>query len=202
MVIQISSGIGSPKECEFAVGKLSDSFCLEFPDMEVLTRHVSKKTGLPSSVVLRTAEDVSELDGTVQCIFKSPFRPDHKRKNWYVDVSVIKEVKEIVREKDIRWETFKSGGNGGQHVNKTESGVRLIHLPTQVTVTATLRRSQWMNKKDALEKLNIILNEMEKEELKRRGYQAWKEQTKLIRGNPIRVYRGLKFDREMMHGIN
>ncbi|MBR5376296.1 MAG: peptide chain release factor-like protein, partial [Lachnospiraceae bacterium] len=62
---------------------------------------------------------------------------------------------------DIKVETFHSGGKGGQNVNKVETGIRVIHLPTGIAVTSTRERSQYMNKQDALKKLNAILKQMD-----------------------------------------
>lgn len=109
--------------------------------------------------MFKTENDLSGLEGTVQWIFQSPFRPEHKRKNWFVDVSIIPEIDEICKDQNIRFERFHSGGNGGQNVNKVETGVRLIHIPTGITVTSTAERTQQLNRKDALQKLNAILSE-------------------------------------------
>jgi peptide chain release factor len=55
--------------------------------------------------------------------------------NWFVDVSVIPEMQEINRNKEYKFERFHCGGNGGQNVNKVETGVRLTHIPTGIIVT-------------------------------------------------------------------
>lgn len=73
-----------------------------------------------------TDDDLSNLEGTVQWICESSFRPHHKRKNWYVDVSIITEAPQICKDQDIRFERFHCGGNGGQNVNKVETGVGSI----------------------------------------------------------------------------
>lgn len=197
MIIQISSGQG-PRECELAVGKLCRSLFKEYSDMKVVSAYT---TALDDdvccrSVTLVTDHDLSELEGTVQWICKSPFRPNHKRKNWFVDVSIIPEVENICREQDIKFERFHCGGKGGQHVNKTETGVRLIHIPTGIVVESTSERSQFQNRKDALRRLNAILSEKQMEAEAKQTNSAWREHNRIVRGNPVRVYEGLEFKRK------
>ncbi len=192
MIIQLSSGQG-PAECGLAVRKLYESLREEYPDIEMLACHPSGEAGCYTSILFSTEQDLSGLEGSVQWICKSPFRPHHKRKNWFVDVSVIPETEHVCKEQDIRFERFHCGGNVGQNVNKVETGVRLLHIPTGITVTSTARRSQFANKKDALNKLNSILDERERSEQKKQANAAWKEHTRIIRGNPVRVYEGMKF---------
>lgn len=192
MIVQISSGQG-PAECELAVCKLFETLKKEYPDIEELSSHRSRNQGCLTSVLFFTERDLSHLEGSVQWICKSPFRPHHKRKNWFVDVSVIPERENICKEKDIRFERFHSGGKGGQNVNKVETGVRLVHIPTGITVTSTSERSQYANKRDALNKLSAILEQKEREEEKKQANSAWREHTRIVRGNPVRVYEGMDF---------
>ena len=192
MIVQISSGQG-PAECELAVTKLFEAFKEEFPDLELLGKHESKTPGCCSSILFSTECDLSHLEGSVQWICPSPFRPNHKRKNWFVDVSIIPEVENICTDREIRFERFHCGGKGGQNVNKVETGVRLIHLPTGITVTATSERSQLLNKKEALNKLNLLLRERQTAAKKKQTNDAWREHHRIIRGNPVRVYKNSNF---------
>lgn len=195
MIVQLSSGQG-PAECELAVRKLFDALINEYPGITLLSAHEAREKGCFTSILFSIEEDLSELEGSIQWICKSPFRPNHKRKNWFVDVSIIPEREDIKKEKNIRFERFHCGGKGGQNVNKVETGVRLTHIPTGITVTSTSERSQYANKKIAMDKLNALLNQKEADEKNRQINSAWREHTRIVRGNPVRVYEGMDFKRK------
>ena len=195
MILQISSGMG-PVECRAAVGGIFRALQEEFPDIEVITGVKGEVEGAYSSIIFTSEQDLSALEGTMQWVCKSGYRPGHKRMNWFVDVSIIEEPDEVdekITEDKIRIEKFHSGGPGGQHVNKTESGVRIIHLPTGITVSSTKERSQFMNKQDALKKLSAILKQTNVDSKDKQRNSAWSQHAQIVRGNPVRIYEGENF---------
>ena len=195
MIMQISSGMG-PIECRAAVGGIFRALQKEYPDIQQITCNKGEAEGTYSSIIFSTSQDLSGFQGTMEWICKSKYRPGHKRKNWFVDVSIIPEtdeVDEMVSPDNIEVESYRSGGPGGQHVNKTESGVRITHLPTGITVTSTKERSQFMNKQDALKKLSAILKSTNIAIIDKQKNAAWSKHAQIQRGNPVRIYEGEKF---------
>jgi len=195
MELQLSSGQG-PEECELAVGKLLRTLQKEFPDIQVMETSSGKKADCYRSVRISSEMDLSFLEGSVKWICESPYRSKHKRKNWFVDVSVCaRHTPQEFNENFIHFETFRCGGKGGQHVNKVETGVRAIYVPTGVAVTSTEARSQQMNKRIALNRLcEAIAAQNEAGEASVKALNRL-EHTRIERGNPVRVYEGMEFSR-------
>ena len=192
MIIQISAGQG-PSECQLAVAKLFETLKKEYGELEILSETKGYEKGCFDSIRFRTEHDLSSLEGTVLWICKSPFRKNHKRKNWYVDVSIIPELTEIAADKEYRIEKFHCGGKGGQNVNKVETGVRIVHIPTGLVAQSTEERSQFQNKQRAMEKLQKKLTGLQQEQKEKQVNAAWREHNRIVRGNPVRIYEGEKF---------
>jgi peptide chain release factor len=152
------------------------------------------KQTLLSAVLFLSGEQAETFitlwEGTVQWIAQSPYRKFHKRKNWFVGVQRLPVFEKTQwDESELHIQTLKASGPGGQHVNKTESAVRVTHIPSGVSVTVSDERSQLQNKKRALERLNIKLAVYEQRRALAFTQANWQNHNELQRGNPVKVIK-------------
>jgi len=197
MLIHLTAGRG-PAECELAVGRFLTILAQEY-DIEVLAKEEGRYAGCFKSALVRTEINNPSLQGTVQWICRSPYRSNHKRKNWFIGVNQVDEPKDCTYETGngggVIFQTFRSGGKGGQHINKTESAVRAIHIATGLTAISSDERSQHQNKKTAQERLYELLRQRKEDSLLDEKDALFFNHNNLSRGNPIRIYEGIGFKR-------
>lgn len=192
MIYQISSGQG-PTECELGVAKFL-AYLKKHYAISVLETSQGYYENTYRSVRLETEEDLLQFIGSVQWVCQSPYRPGHKRKNWFLDFSCCATAEtEAFDAKLVRFETFRSNGKGGQNVNKVETGVRAIYLPTGQISFSTDERSQYLNRQKALERLqNAVENENRKKRAEVKN-DNWGRHTSLERGNAKVRFEGRFF---------
>ena len=122
----------------------------------------------------------------------SPFDANSRRHTSFASVFVYPEIDETIKieinEADLRIDTYRSSGAGGQHVNKTDSAVRLTHLPTNIVVACQNERSQHKNKAMAMKILRSRLYELELEKQKERMETYHKTKKEIAWGSQIRSY--------------
>lgn len=135
---------------------------------------------------------IREWNGTVLYRATSnSYRPTHKRRNCFVGINFIDELElPEVKEADISYESCRSGGHGGQNVNKVETAVRAIHIPTGLSVRCSDERSQGQNKSLARERLLLKLYEQNQSLKANATKDAWRNHTDLERGNPVKTFSG------------
>lgn len=196
--VQLTSGQG-PAECELAVSHVLNRFLKEAVSsnlkVDVLEKVSGEKDGVYQSAMLSISGDgvisfLKRWQGTVQWICESPYRPTHKRKNWFVGVNILEalESHNDINMRDLRFETMRASGAGGQHVNTTDSAVRVVHVPTGLTAFAQEERSQHMNKKLAIARLSAVFDERSAVARSEKNHEKRNKHYDLERGNPIRVF--------------
>ena len=121
----------------------------------------------------------------------SPFDQAHRRHTAFAKVDVLPEIEDAeveIRSDDLKVDTFRSSGAGGQHVNKTESAIRITHVPTGVVVSCQTERSQVSNRLTAMRMLKAKLYELQQQERQRQINNLRGENKDAAWGNQIRSY--------------
>jgi len=197
-ILTIHPGAGGVESCDWA-GMLLRMYLKFFEKKnfkyEILELKPNEEAGIKEAVIEITSSNAygylkSEI-GVHRLVRISPFDANQRRHTSFASVFVYPEIEDIevkIDEKDLKIETFRASGHGGQHVNKVSTAVRITHIPTGITVSCQSERSQYLNKRNALKILQVKLykyyEEKKKEELKK--YEEKK--TEIAWGYQIRSY--------------
>lgn len=205
--IQITSGRG-PVECCWVVAQVLKQFLEAINnngfDYKILQREKGIENMTLQSVTIQLKGKnlnifLNQWLGTIQWIGISNFRPNHKRKNWFIGLYEIEKSEQFqIHEKDITYQATRSSGPGGQHVNKVSSAIRATHKPTKAQVLVMDTRSQHQNKKIARKRLQEKVVELQLESLKIDQKNEWKSHLNIERGNPVQVFKGTDFKKNII----
>ena len=200
MWVHFTIGRG-PGECQIACLRLTAVFMTEVASNGATAALLDTQDGPHGllSALVAVEGDVEDLvaswEGTIQWTCPSPIRKNWGRKNWFISVSVIRPPPPAqgLHESDLQFQAYRASGPGGQHVQKTDSAVRVIHKPTGLIAQAQEERSQHRNKALAVARLAAALAEKAAEAGHAVEHEKWRQHDSLQRGNPVRVFRGPEF---------
>jgi peptide chain release factor 2 len=164
--------------------------------IELLDRQENEEAGINSaSIAIRGPMAYGYLkgeEGMHRLVRISPFNSEGKRQTSFAAVSVSPEIDDSIdvdiQEKDVREDRYRAGGAGGQHVNKTDSAIRLTHLPTGVVVQCQNERSQHQNRATAWKMLRAKMARLEEERREAEEAKKYMTQARTGFGSQIRNY--------------
>jgi peptide chain release factor 2 len=163
---------------------------------EILDAQPGDEAGLRSATVTVSGDYafgyLKAEQGVHRLVRISPFDAQHRRHTAFASVSVWPEIDDSIAvevdEKDLRVDTYRAGGAGGQHVNKTDSAVRITHVPTGIVVQCQNERSQHKNRAQAMKVLRARLYERARQEQEEKIAALRGEKVEIGFGSQIRSY--------------
>lgn len=197
--LSINAGAGGTESCDWALmlSRMYQRWAAKKNwQVEVIDFLDGEVAGLKSIVLKLTGEYAygyaKAEKGVHRLVRISPFDSNARRHTSFASVEVTPEITDDIqvdiRPEDVRIDTFRSSGAGGQHVNKTDSAVRLTHLPTGIVVSSQTQRSQIQNRESCYQMLRSMLYEREVEERKAKLDALSGEKQDIAWGSQIRNY--------------
>ncbi len=201
--LQISAGVG-PDECCLVVAKvaglISGEAKLNQTELQLIEAVEGKKTGTFQSILFSLDCEavptwLQPWMGSIKWVGTSPYRPNHGRKNWFVGVQVLQPPESFdYKLSDVRIDTCRASGPGGQHVNKTDSAVRATHVPTGLVAISQDARSQSRNRNLAIERLMRKLQAVDEGRAANSKLRLHNQHSKLERGSAAKTFEGKGFN--------
>lgn len=198
-VLTINAGAGGTESCDWA--DLLLRMYTRWAErrgfkVEILDMLPGEEAGIDKATIRIVGENAfgyaNAERGVHRLVRISPFDSNKRRHTSFCAVDVVAEIEEdldiVIEDKDLREDTYRSSGKGGQHVNKTDSAVRLTHLPTGIVVACQNDRSQHKNRSTAMKLLKARIYERMEDEKRSAMEKVYGEKGDIGWGNQIRSY--------------
>lgn len=198
-ILKLNAGAGGTESCDWC-GMLYRMFCRWAEkkgfSLEVLDYLDGDEAGIKSVTVQINGPNaygyLKSEKGVHRLVRISPFNAAGKRQTSFVSCDVMPDIEEDldveINEEDLRIDTYRSSGAGGQHINKTSSAIRITHLPTGIVVQCQNERSQFQNKDKAMQMLKAKLYMVKQQENAEKLSGIRGDVTEIGWGNQIRSY--------------
>jgi len=197
-IVSIHPGAGGTESCDWAQMLLR--MYLRWAEKrgyhsEILEFLAGEEAGIKSVTFVVEGEYsygyLKAEKGVHRLVRISPFDANRRRHTSFASLEVLPEIKEseiVIREEDIKIDTFRSSSAGGQNVNKVETAIRITHLPTGIVVHCQSERSQLQNRLNAMKLLRAQLFEIHQKEKEEKLIRLTGEKKEIAWGNQIRSY--------------
>ncbi len=198
-ILSLHAGAGGTESCDWAamLFRMYSRWAADKGyELEILDSLDGDEAGIKSITFQISGENaygyLKSEKGVHRLVRISPFNAAGKRQTSFVSCDVMPDIEEDVdievKDDDIRIDTYRSSGAGGQHINKTSSAIRITHLPTGIVVQCQNERSQHMNKDKAMQMLKAKLYLLKQEENAKKAADIRGDVTEIGWGNQIRSY--------------
>jgi peptide chain release factor 2 len=198
-IVQIQSGAGGVDASDWA--QMLMRMIMRYAErkgwkVEVVDEQPAEEAGIKGATMIITGENAFGLlkaeNGVHRLVRVSPFDQQGRRQTSFASMTITPDIDDDIvvdiNTEDLKIDTYRAGGAGGQHVNKTDSAVRITHIPTGIVVQCQNERSQHSNKAKAMKMLSARLYELEVSKREAKAAEEAKAKLKIEWGSQIRSY--------------